>query len=54
MLEILGIITLAYMAVLLFSVKRRTRRNFGLKSYESRPAPDGTFVDFSVPSGGVW
>jgi hypothetical protein len=54
MLEILGVITLAYMAILMFSVARRKRRNFGLKSYERRPAPEETFTDFSRSSGGVW
>jgi len=54
MLEILGVITLAYMAILMFSVARRKRRHFGLKSYERQPAPEETFTDFSRSSGGVW
>jgi hypothetical protein len=51
MLEIFGLIVLTFAAVMMLSLSRRSRRNFGLKNYDRRSPPDGSFSDHSGSGG---
>lgn len=51
MLEILGLIVLTFVVVMMLSLSRRSRRNFGLKNYDRRSPPDGSFSDHSSSGG---
>ena len=51
MLEILGLIVLTFVVVMMLSLSRRSRRNFGLKNYDRRLPPDNSLSDHSGSGG---